>query len=210
KEKEILIKEVHHRVRNNLQVISSMLHIGLSNITDPEFVSVFKSSYTRVRVLAILHDKLCESQDFSSVNVEDFINCLFSELVSAYGAKAMPVLSITTNLDSLGINLMITCGLIVNELISNTLRHAFIKAVNGAITITFKRDEGGEFVLIVSDNGKGLPQLAQPTGRYGGLQVVADLVQSKLKGRIDIDSTAAGTTVTITFKDVGGRYHHIV
>ncbi|MBF0567851.1 MAG: response regulator [Nitrospirae bacterium] len=210
KEKEILIKEVHHRVRNNLQIISSMLNLGLSNITNPEFAAVFRSSYSRVRVLSVIHDKLCESIDFSSVNIEDFINVLFSELVSAYGARPIPSLAIVSNMDSLGINIMITCGLILNELVSNSIRHAFAKDIQGIITVTFNQTENGELVLIVRDNGTGFAEVTSDEGgTYHGLQVVKDLVQSKLKGTTQINS-ANGTTVTITFKDVGGKYHNIV
>ncbi|MBF0457471.1 MAG: response regulator [Nitrospirae bacterium] len=208
KEKEILLKELHHRVRNNLQIISSLMNLGMSNITDPEFADIFRSSYSRVKVISVSHDQLCQSGDLLTINIEDFINVLFSDLVSAYTAEQIPVLTIVSNLDSLGINLMITCGLILNELISNSLRHAFAKDIKGNITVTFNKNDE-EFVLIASDNGRGFPEGTTGTGIYCGLQIVKDLVQSKLKGRIEINSSN-GTTVTITFKDVGGRYHNVV
>ncbi|KWT84201.1 response regulator [Candidatus Magnetominusculus xianensis] len=217
KEKEILIKELHHRVRNNLQIISSMLNLGLSNITNPEFAAIFKSSYSRVKAITILHDNISESSDFTSVNIEDFINVLFGELVSTYGTRPIPSLTIDTNMDSLSINLMITCGLVLNELISNSLRHAFAKDIKGSITITFNKTEQGDFALTVSDNGKGFSEGIQSPSTYGGLQVVKDLVQSKLKGRTVISfgmnsgiNSGVGTTVTITFKDAGGRYQNVV
>lgn len=208
KDKEILLKEVHHRVRNNLQIISSILNLGFENITNTECNAIFRSSYSRVRVLAVMHDQLCQSSDFSSIDIEEFINVLFSELASSYGTRPIPVLTIDSNMDSLGINLMITCGLVLNELISNSLRHAFAKDTKGNITITFNQSDEG-FVLIVSDNGTGFPEGTSGAGTYCGLQIVKDLVKSKLKGRTEINS-GNGTTVTITFKDVGGRYHNIV
>lgn len=199
KEKDILIKEVHHRVRNNLQIISSMLHLGFANITDPESIDVFRSSYSRVKVLAIIHEKLCESKDFSSVNIVDFIDTLFTELISAYEYKYKPTLTVNTNRDSLGINLMIICGLILNELISNSLRYALTKDKQGDIIITFNKGDDGQYVLILSDNGMGFLEVKLDASRYSGLQIVKDLVYNKLKGDMKIKNNN-GTTVTITFR----------
>ncbi len=213
KEKEILLKEVHHRVRNNLQIISSMLQLGFAHVSDPEVAAMFRSSYSRVKVLAVIHDKLCESADFSSVNVEDFINILFSELASSYANISTPVLVVDTNIDSLNINLMICIGLILNELISNSIRHAFTKGNKGVVTIAFNKSENGQYSLMASDNGTGIVEDNPNSGTYAGMQIVKDLVASKLKGHIEISANNVannGTTVTIIFKETTGRYHNIV
>lgn len=187
-----------------------MLNLSFSSVTNPECAALFKSSYSRVRVMAVIHEQLDQSADFSSVNIEEFINYLFGELVSLFEARLSPVLDVVSNMDSLGINLMISCGQILNELLSNSIRHAFTNGQQGKIAITFNKDEIGQFSLIVSDNGTGFTDGGpSATGTYGGLQIVKDLVASKLKGRTEINS-GNGTTVTITFKEVSGRYHNQV
>jgi PAS domain S-box-containing protein len=207
KEKEVLLKEVHHRVRNNLQIISSMINLSVNNVTDPLSLSVIKSSYSRVKAMTLLHDRLYESHDMESVEVTGYINSLSGELVSSYGSSQTGLV-VHTNIGSLSINIMMQCGLILNELISNSLRHAFTKERPGEIIITLNLQDDGIYVLSVSDNGSGFnASAALREDVYTGLQLVKDIVKMKLKGSITTDSTA-GTTCTITFKDVGGRYHN--
>ncbi|MBF0516184.1 MAG: sensor histidine kinase, partial [Nitrospirae bacterium] len=208
KEKEVLLKEVHHRVRNSLQIITSMVNISVSNVTDPAFLLVLKSSYSRLRAIALLHDSLYESPDMESVGVGDFINILAGELISLYGVP-IPNLLVNTNIDTLSINIMMSCGLILNELISNSLRHAFEKTTKGNITISFNLEDNNIYKLTVSDNGRGMDVSRDLTGAYSGILLVKDLVKSKLKGSVEIDGTH-GTNITVVFKEVVGKYHNVV
>ncbi|QWR76342.1 histidine kinase dimerization/phosphoacceptor domain -containing protein [Candidatus Magnetomonas plexicatena] len=209
KEKEVLLKEVHHRVRNNLQIISSMINLSVMNVTDPQSLSVLKSSYSRVKAMTLLHDRLYESTDMASVDVAGYIESLSGELISSYGASQHN-LTVNTNIGPLNINIMMQCALILNELISNSLRHAFSKDDRGEIVITFNVQEDGSYILSVSDNGCGFKDSgAAQTDTYSGLQLLRDVVKMKLKGSITSDTTQ-GTSFTITFKDVGGRYHNKV
>ncbi|MBF0465741.1 MAG: response regulator [Nitrospirae bacterium] len=207
-EKEILLKEVHHRVRNNLQIISSMINLSVSNVTDPQSLSVLKSSYSRVKAMTLLHDRLSESADMASVDVASYIDSLSGELISTYGVS-QPDLIVNTDIGSLNINIMMQCALILNELISNSLRHAFSKGDRGEIVITFNKQEDDSYILIVSDNGCGFKATPSESDSYSGLQLVGDIVKMKLKGLITAN-TSLGTNFTITFRDVGGRYHNKV
>ncbi|MEO5358518.1 MAG: response regulator [Nitrospirae bacterium YQR-1] len=205
-EKEILLKEVHHRVRNNLQIISSMINLSVANVSDPQSLSVLKSSYSRVKAMTLLHDRLYDSSDMASVEVAGYIEALSGELINSYGYPQSSVV-VHTNIASLSINIMMQCGLILNELISNSLRHGFTKERPGEIVITLNLQDDGSYILIVSDNGMGFDAATIKIDTYTGLKLIQDIVKMKLKGSITIESST-GTTVTINFKDVGGRYHN--
>ncbi|MBF0607946.1 MAG: histidine kinase dimerization/phosphoacceptor domain -containing protein [Candidatus Magnetobacterium sp. LHC-1] len=210
KDKMLLLKELHHRVNNNLQIISSMLSLSSDHITDPQLLTIFKSSYTRIRAMSLMHGKLYNSPDLSTINPQEYISELVGELLSSYKLYySSPDIDIEVDTDDLDINLMLPCALIINELISNALRHAFAKDQKGRILIVFKRNND-DFTLSISDDGIGLDrEQALKKQSYTGLQLVNDLVRSKLKGVMDID-TGKGTKFTISFKEGQSRYHNKV
>ncbi len=163
KEKEVLLKEIHHRVKNNLQVISSMLNLQAMHIQDPAAQSVFAESQGRVQSIALVHETLYESQDLSSVNFAEYIQTLVTTVMQAI---ASPERNITTSIDADGVRLAvgsaIPCGLIINELVTNSLKHAFRNREVGSINVGLHNLESGMVELTVSDDGVGLPPDLDP------------------------------------------------
>ena len=198
-EKEVLLKEVHHRVKNNLQVISSLLHLQSKQIKDPEALGMFLESQYRVRSMALVHERLYQSEDLSGVDAAEYFRDLASYLRRSYGATSSQV-SLKVDVDpvSLGIDMAIPCGLIVSELVSNALKHAFPDGRRGQILVRLYQSPGNQCVLVVSDDGIGLPaDLDLNVTQSLGLHLVNRLV-AQLEGSIDVNRSG-GTTHTITF-----------
>ncbi len=198
-EKEVLLKEVHHRVKNNLQVISSLLHLQSKQIKDPEALGMFLESQYRVRSMALVHERLYQSEDLSGVDAAEYFRDLVSYLHRSYGATSSQV-SLKVDVDpvSLGIDVAIPCGLIVSELVSNALKHAFPDGRQGQILVQLHLGPGGQCALVVGDDGIGLPEdLDLETTESLGLHLVNRLV-AQLEGSIDLDRSG-GTTHKITF-----------
>ncbi|MGE5315130.1 MAG: sensor histidine kinase [Acidobacteriota bacterium] len=196
-EKETLLKEIHHRVKNNMQVISSMLHLQAESISDPELARFFIESQNRVKTMAMIHEKLYQSKDLARINFGDYLRTLMISLVRSYGmGNVRPVIEAEEIL--LGVNVAIPCGLIVNELVSNTLKHAFPAGMTGSIRVRLAQAPAGALVLSVSDDGVGLPEEMDPaTADTLGLKLVGILVQ-QLSGTMSVQR-GRGTTFTITF-----------
>ncbi|NEO29781.1 MAG: PAS domain S-box protein [Symploca sp. SIO3C6] len=198
KEKEILLKEVHHRVKNNLQVISSLLDLQSSNLKDANTIELFRDSYNRVRSMALVHERLYSSTSLEEINFAEYIENLTSHLIQSYGLATEPI-EIKLNCQEVFLNLdkAITCGLIINELISNALKYAFPHKTGGLVEIRLNC-EGEQLFLSIKDNGVGLPKnlnLQVPTTL--GLQLVQILTQ-QLEGELDLDQSQ-GTEFTIKF-----------
>jgi two-component system, sensor histidine kinase PdtaS len=158
KEKEILLGEVHHRVKNNLQVIHSLLYLQASKINDASLSMLLKESQNRIKSMALIHQTLYESKDFDRVDFARFLDTLAPTLVASYAADPSRIaLSIDARDVSLPINAAIPCGLIVNELISNALKHAFPGGRAGTICVELKSEPGQFIELSVCDDGIGLP-----------------------------------------------------
>lgn len=189
-QKELLLKEVHHRVKNNLQVIHSLLDLQAIKSTNSELVGMLRESQNRIRSMALIHQTLYQSHDFAQVDFQRFLDELLPRLTQAY---ASPSSVVSTHVNAhdvkLPINEAIPCGLIVNELVSNALKHGFTEQQNGKIVVDIRELEDRQVVLTVSDDGKGIPQeldLAH-TGSLG-LQLVTLLTQ-QLHGQLDIQRT---------------------
>ncbi|HHS12641.1 MAG TPA: PAS domain S-box protein [bacterium] len=157
--KEAMLKEIHHRVKNNLTVISSLLNLQAGQIRNKKgAIDAFQESRNRIRSMALVHEKLYESEDFSEINMKSYIESMALELFLAYQAEAQIRLNLNINDISLDINTAIPCGLILNELITNSLKHAFRGRKTGAIDILFNRKDINRCELIVRDNGSGIPE----------------------------------------------------
>lgn len=157
KEKEILLQEVHHRVKNNLQVISSMLNLQRRFVSDPLLLQVLDESTNRISTMSYIHESLYQNTDFSSISFAEYLKRLTSNLMSSYAQQSASV-ELKANMSSIHLNLeqAIPCGLIVNELVSNSMKYAFQGLSHG--TLTLRVEEAGDFVEIeVSDDGVGLP-----------------------------------------------------
>ncbi|MBD2465060.1 PAS domain S-box protein [Oscillatoria sp. FACHB-1407] len=199
KEKQVLLQEIHHRVKNNLQIVYSLLRLQTRHSSDPHLISSLLESQNRIKSIALVHEKLYRSDDIAKIDFSQYINSLAAYLFSAYKVDSNAI-ALETEIDSiiLGIGQAVPCGLIINELVSNALKYAFPGNLRGTITITLHTQEQSQIVLCVKDNGVGLPEsldLTEPTSL--GLQLVQDFVD-QLDGNIQIDRSP-GTTFTVTF-----------
>ena len=197
KEKETLLKEIHHRVKNNLQVISSILNLQSSYVEDEKTLSILQESRNRIRTMAIIHENLYKTEDFSSINFSEYIENLTSNLISSYRINEEVIL--IKNLDNVQIVLdqAIPCGLILNEIITNSLKYAWQQNEKGTIFISLK--EKKEIVFIeISDDGIGLPfDFNNHATDTLGLQLVTTLID-QLEGDINVD-IQNGTKYLIKF-----------
>ena len=199
REKEVLLKEVNHRVKNNLQVISSMLNLQSRYSKDKQSLEIFKEIQNRVRSMALIHEKLYQSQHLTGIDCAEYIKTLANSLYWSYGADPSKiVLHIGVDDVSLGIDAAIPCGLIINELVSNSLKYAFPKG-EGEIRISLRPTTEDEIRLVVSDNGVGIPKdLDFRTKEMFGLHLVTILAEDQLRGDIKLDRSK-GTKFKITF-----------
>jgi PAS domain S-box-containing protein len=202
KEKDILLKEIHHRVKNNMQIISSLLNLQLRHVRDERDVELFKDSQNRVHSLALVHEKLYKSEDLSRIDFDEYSKSLTAELFHSYQVNpSMIKFDIHVKEIYLGVNVAIPCALIINELVSNSLKYAFEDSKEGMINIDFNatHEKGGDaYTLIVADNGIGIPEdLNYINTETLGLQLVNTLT-NQLKGNIELDRSR-GTKFTITF-----------
>ena len=191
KEKEVLLKEIHHRVKNNLQVISSLLSLQSRFIKDPQALEMFQESKERVRSMALVHEKLYMSKDFASIDFVDYIKSLVGSLYRAYRVNLKKIeLIIDINDVSLPVDLAVPCGLVINELVSNTLKHAFPTSYTGKakLEISMYSKNTDEIELIVKDNGIGIPcGIDFKNGESLGLRLVAILIEDQLRGKIEME-----------------------
>lgn len=199
KEKEILLKEVHHRVKNNLQIIYSLLRLQRRTLKDPQAVQSLLDSQGRIESIALVHEKLYRAGNLARVDFAEYIPGLAANLLSSYNTQSKRV-ALETAIDpiTLDIDKAVPCGLIINELISNSLKYAFSSQDRGRIQVAMYTGEGAKITLLVKDDGVGLPpgfDLAQTNSL--GLQLVQDFVD-QLKGTIQINCSQ-GTEFSITF-----------
>lgn len=201
KEKEVLLKEVHHRVKNNLQVISSILNLQSSYVRDEGTLQILRESQNRIKSMSFIHESLYQTKNFSSVNFSEYIYNLSKNLVHSYQVFG-DLVELDFQLGDVQLNLdqSIPCGLIVNELVSNALKYAFKDGVKGRIIIELV-ESGKQVQLRVEDNGCGLPPGFDPMSTETlGLQLVATLVE-QLDGKMLLDSEPQrGTKYLITFE----------
>jgi PAS domain S-box-containing protein len=200
KEKETLLKEVHHRVKNNMQVIKSLLHLQEEKIKDKDALALLKDSQQRIQAMALVYNKLYLSINLASINMVDYIKELTIGLINSYTTAPHRVTaSITPSDVSLSIDMAIPCGLVINELVTNALKYAFPENRTGQIAISLKNGGNQEFALTVSDNGVGMPEGINLSNTPTlGLKLVTSLVQDQLEGKIALDRSQ-GTTFKITF-----------
>jgi PAS domain S-box-containing protein len=199
-EKELLLQEIHHRVKNNMQVISSLLNLQSRRIKDKGALEMFKATQSRVKSMALIHEKLYESGDIVSIDFADYIRSLISNLFQSYQVNPKDVnLTTAITVVALDITTAIPCGLIINELIANALKHAFPDGKKGQIHIAMHPLDGDAVELIVRDTGIGFPEaLDFRNTKSLGMQLVISLVEGQLGGSIELDRSA-GTTFKIKF-----------
>ena len=202
-EKEVLLKEIHHRVKNNLQVISSLLYLNSKKIKDADALKMFKESQNRVKSIALVHERLYQSKDLGKIDFKEYVVKLTNDLLRSFAVNtALIKLNIDVNNIFISIDTAVPCGLIINELISNSLKYAFPdkEAGGNQINICFQRSKDGELSLEISDNGVGLPSGFDIKNTQSlGLQLVETLIL-QLEGTREIDSTN-GLSIKLKFGD---------
>ncbi|MBF0317612.1 MAG: response regulator [Nitrospirae bacterium] len=200
--KETLLREIHHRVKNNFQIITSLLSLQAENITDRRIVNVFVDSFNRIKAMSTIHTKLYQSDDLSKLDFEEYVGELCTELINSYDIHPnTPVLKLDIDIKNIAVDVDIAtpCGLIINEIVSNSMKYAFPDNAYGEIFVSLSKDVNENYVLLVGDNGVGIPKDFDPgKSRSLGMQLVHDLVKKKLKGSIEIDTTK-GTVYRIVF-----------
>jgi PAS domain S-box-containing protein len=199
REKEVLLQEMHHRVKNNMQIISSLLNLQSEYIKDKESLEMFNESRNRIFSMASVHEKLYQSGDLTKIDLDGYIKSLSRNLLLTYSIKRR-VIKMKTNCSDifLDINNAVPCGLIINELISNSLKHAFPEDREGEITVDFHPDGDNRLILAVSDNGVGFAEDVDINNvKTLGLHLVRALV-TQLKGTLEIKNDC-GTAFKITF-----------
>ena len=201
-EKDLLLKEVHHRVKNNMQVIYSLLNLQSEQIEDPQALRMFKDSQNRVKSMAMVHEKLYRSEDLARINFAEYLRSLTIDLLRSYRAGSDRIqLKIDVQDVFLGIDTAIPCGLITNELVSNSLKHAFPADTKGEIHIELFKGDNGELTLTISDNGIGFPEGVDFRNTESlGLQLVNTLTE-QLGGTIELDRSC-GTAFKIIFSEI--------
>ncbi len=201
-EKEVLLKEIHHRVKNNMQVISSLLSLQARHLQDPKAIGMFKDSQHRIRSMALVHEKLYQSKDLSRIDFGQYLENLVVYLVHSYRVDSGRLgLKIDVGDTALDINTAIPCGLIVNELVTNALKHAYPGEREGEIRVALRPGADGRFTLTVADNGVGWPEGTDfRTTDTLGMQLVNMLVD-QLDGNISLEK-GPGTAFQITFREL--------
>jgi len=202
KEKEALLREIHHRVKNNLQIIYSLLNLQAGYLDSTKYKRFFQECQDRIKSMVLIHETLYQSENLADINPVEYVNNLIKYLSHTYSIQKQRI-QIQTHIDEvkMDIDTAIPCGLIINELVSNALKYAFPRNVQKRepeITITLKKDSGRRLMLAIEDNGKGLPaDLDCENTRTLGLQLVCALTQ-QLRGTIHVQKTP-GTVFTIRF-----------
>ncbi len=204
-EKDTLIREINHRVKNNLQIISSLLNLQANSLTDAGAIDALRDSHKRVKAIALIHQKLYGFEDIASIPLEEYITALFADLKMVYAASSVQLICKTMppNL-YLDIESAVPVGLILNETITNALKYAFVHRETGMIGVEFTEDEHGHCSLVIYDNGVGLPVGFDPdTSTSLGFRIIKELTR-QLRGQFTYTSQQ-GTVFTISFPNTTVR-----
>ena len=205
-EKDVLLREIHHRVKNNLQVISGLLNLQSHHIDDPVYKAIYRESQSRIVVMALIHEELYQSADLARVHFSHYIRSLCENLMTSYGARKRGIkLEIDAQEADVAMDTAIPCGLIINELVTNALKHAFPGERGGTIHLCFRRflqeqNREESYELIIRDNGTGMadnPDIKERTSLV--LQLVVYLVD-QLGGILEIERKK-GTLFRIAFDE---------
>jgi len=202
REKKVLLSEVHHRVKNNIQVIISLLRIQTGKIEDKKYADMFKEVENRIRSMALIHEKMYQTADFANIEFGAYAKSLAKDLFRFYGMNTGKVqLKIEVEDIALGVDKAIPCGLILNELLSNSLKYAFPNDREGEIKISFRSLNHHEVELTVSDDGIGIPEEVDiREAESMGLQLLHILAENQLEGEVELERDG-GTSFRIRFEN---------
>lgn len=202
KEKEILLKEIHHRVKNNLQVISSLLHLQSKQLTDKKAIQVLEDGMERIQAIALIHHKLYQNETFSFITMSEYIPDLVVQLKKTYIREDLKIESYCEIADvNLSLDVAIPLGLIICEMITNSLKHAFEGKKRGLINLSIKAKDANYFEMILEDNGSGIPEdLKFPSEGSLGAEIITALSE-QINGELTIESNKEGTRFILVFQD---------
>jgi len=199
-EKEVLFREIHHRVKNNMQIVSSLLNIQSQNIEDKKYKDLFIDSQNRILSMSFIHEKLYQSENFAQINFKEYINEIVSNIFSSYSQNTN--IKIDIDVDDIQINMdyAVPCGLIINELVTNSFKYAFPDGRQGKIQISAKSNDNNMIQLSISDDGIGIPKdLDIRNTKSLGLDLVTSIAEGQLQGEI-ILNREKGTEFQINFR----------
>ncbi|MBM1106474.1 sensor histidine kinase [Aurantibacter crassamenti] len=210
-EKETLLKEIHHRVKNNLQTVSSLLSLQSRNIEDPKMKSMIKSSQNRVISMAMVHEMLYMRDDLSKIEYKSYVTELSEYLIrSLKGTDNNIKLNLNIEDVKLGIDTAIPLGLLINEAITNSLKYGIKDDAEGEINIELKKEKLNDYVLNIGDDGIGMSQeINYKNTKSLGLKLINNLTR-QLRGTIERDQSKKGTNYIIRFKELGQKIHAVV
>lgn len=209
-EKETLLKEVHHRVKNNLQTVSSLLSLQSRNVEEERMKGLLKSTQNRVISMAMVHEMLYMKKDISHIEYKSYVQELSEYLIrSIKGLDSKVQLKIDIPDIKLGIDTAIPLGLLINEAITNALKYGFADEEEGEIYIVLKKELDKQYILNIGDNGKGFSEtINHKTSKSLGLKLIHNLTR-QLKGTIQLDNTKKGTNYIIRFHEITQQLHPI-
>jgi len=210
-EKETLLKEVHHRVKNNLQTVSSLLSLQSRNVEEARMKTLLKSTQNRVISMAMVHEMLCTRKDIAHIEYKSYVQELSEYLIrSIKGLDSKVQLKIDIPDIKLGIDTAIPLGLLINEAVTNALKYGFADEEEGEIYIVLKKELDKQYVLNIGDNGKGFPDtITYKNSKSLGLKLIHNLTR-QLKGTIQRDDSKKGTNYIIRFYEVTQNLHPAV
>ena len=198
-EKNMLLREIHHRVKNNMQVVIGLLQFQLSAVSSPEIARIVLDTETRIRSMVLIHERLYNSDDLINIPLEAYIRDLIDSLIYTYRSKT--TLTVKYNIENIQIDqpMLIHLGLLITEVVSNSLKHAFPNRETGTIQLSFRRRDDNSLILSIHDDGVGIPDACiREKPATMGLQLIYLLGRDQLNGNILIEGSN-GTTFTFTF-----------
>ena len=199
-EKEMLLKEVHHRVKNNLQIITSLLSLQKLNLKDEKLMDVFTVSQNRINSMAIIHEMIYQNDYLSGINYKDYLNKLINEIVNTYNTSGKNIdIRISSDNYFINLNTGITLGLILNEIITNAMKYAFKNKTNGVISASLILNSENKYSLEIGDDGVGLPKkLDSKKSTSLGMKLIKKL-SIQIEAEMKIDSSKPGTNYIFSF-----------
>jgi two-component sensor histidine kinase len=202
-EKESLLKEIHHRVKNNLQIVSSLLYLQEDDMQNDKGVEILRESQNRVKSMALIHEQLYGTSDLARIDFGRYIQGLTANLFEVYGIDPNRIrLDVRADDIALGIDMAVPCGLIINELVSNSLKHAFTPEIGGTIEVAVNNLRNGRMEIVVADDGIGIAgETAEAEKKTLGLRLV-DTLTAQLDGRLELQ-TSEGTRFSILLTITG-------
>lgn len=201
-EKDVMLKEIHHRVKNNLHVVNSLLRIQSRSINNEDVKSMFAIAQSRIIAMARLHEKIYKTNNLTYINVKEHIKELIDDLVKSYNIDKKIQVIINIEPIELSIDTLLPLSLLVNEIISNSLKHAFVEQKNGTIELDLKKMENNSYMLVIGDNGVGMNEkLFEDFVNGLGAKLIKAFVR-QLDGNIDLIKDKEGTFFKVSFKDI--------